>query len=100
MGTPLSALLSQALVSFTIEFDNEAERRMRHRTTLQGGRGPWLVSLVMFSNCMRFVTESGITVRELEALAGTPTNLHGMQRWGYIRIEGSGRERRLRATEA
>jgi hypothetical protein len=29
----LSGLLSQALVAFTIEFDNESERQVPHRTT-------------------------------------------------------------------
>src|SRR5271169_2793720 len=47
---PLSALLSQVLVAFTIEFDNESERQMQHRTTnqhVEGGArvGPWLVSM-------------------------------------------------------
>jgi DNA-binding MarR family transcriptional regulator len=89
---PLSSLLSQALVAFTIEFDNEAERRLPHRTTSYGiastggAPAPWLVSLVMWSNCMRFVDEHGITIRELERAARTPTNLAGMQRWGYIVI--------------
>lgn len=32
---PLATLLSFLLVAFTIEFDNEAERRMRHRTCAQ-----------------------------------------------------------------
>jgi len=32
---PLSALLSQALVAFTIEADNEAEHRLPHRTDLR-----------------------------------------------------------------
>jgi hypothetical protein len=36
---PISALLSQTLVAFTIEFDNEAERRMPHRTTGYGPSG-------------------------------------------------------------
>jgi hypothetical protein len=64
---PLPTLLSQALVAFTIEFDNEFEHRMPHRTTNHGStnhgskRGsrqdPWLVSLVMWSNCMRFAGE-------------------------------------------
>ena len=36
MALPLPALLSRALVAFTIEFDNEFERRMPHRTS----RGP------------------------------------------------------------
>jgi hypothetical protein len=33
---PLPALLSQALVAFTIEFDNEFERQVPHRTTNHG----------------------------------------------------------------
>ncbi len=87
----LSSLLSKALVAFTIEFDNEAEHRLPHRTTNHGATpgtlyAPWLVSMVMWFNCMRFVTEEGITVWELERKARTPTNLAGMQRWGYIRV--------------
>src|SRR5580704_10816956 len=89
---PLPTLLSQALVAFTIEFDNEFERQMPHRTTNHGStagwrQGPWLVSLAMWSNCMRFVGEEGVTAGELEDLARTPTNLNGMQRWGYIVVE-------------
>ncbi len=89
---PLSALLSQVLVAFTIEFDNEFEHQMPHRTTKHGStggsqRGPWLVSMVMWSNCMRFVGEHGVSVRDLEELARTPTNLRGMERWGYIVVE-------------
>ena len=56
---PLSALLSQVLVAFTIECDNEFERQMPHRTSNYGitaGRGtPWLVSMAMWWTCMRFV---------------------------------------------
>ena len=89
----LSALLSQALVAFTIEFDNEAEHRLPHRTTNFGasdhGDGPWLVSLAMWETCMRFVGDEPITVAELETLARTPTNLDGMRRWGYITIDGA-----------
>ena len=85
---PLTALLSQALVAFTIEFDNEFEHQMPHRTSRGGSRqGPWLVSLVMWSNCMQFVGEQGILLTELEKLARTKTNLNGMQRWGYIVVE-------------
>ena len=90
-GLPLSALLSQVLVAFTIELDNEFERRMPHRTTNHGSAAspgaPWLVSLVMWSNCMRFVGREGVPVGELEALARTATNLNGMERWGYIVVE-------------
>ena len=88
---PLSALLSHVLVAFVIEFDNEFERQMPHRTTdhdrTQGqGKVPWLVSMAMWSTCMRFVTADGITVGELARCARTGTNLAGMQRWGYITI--------------
>ena len=92
---PLSALLSQALVAFTIEFDNEAEHRLPHRTTSHGTSGPgdgdatWLVSLAMWENCMRYVTGEPITVADLEARARTGTNLDGMRRWGYVTIDGT-----------
>ncbi len=96
-GIPsLSALLSQALVAFTIEFDNEAEHRLPHRTTDHGasghGDGAWLVSLVMWENCLRHVTDQPITVGELETRARTGTNLDGMRRWGYITIDGAARK--------
>jgi hypothetical protein len=89
---PLTALLSQILVAFTIEFDNEAEHRLPHRTTLQGVsadralHAPWLVSMVMWFNCMQHLGEGPISLRELERRARTETNLHGMQRWGYILV--------------
>lgn len=91
---PLSALLSYALVAFTIELDNEFEHQMRHRTTLRSksdrSSGPWLVSAAMWSTCMRFVSEGGITIRELERAARTTSNLSGLQRWGYITIDDAG----------
>jgi DNA-binding MarR family transcriptional regulator len=95
---PLPTLLSQALVAYTIEFDNEFERRMPHRTTNLGGRqGPWLVSMAMYFNCMQFVCDDDLTVGELEQLARTPTNLDGMRRWGYIVLEpGPGSRSRSR----
>src|SRR6478672_7685960 len=96
---PLSALLSQALVAYTIEFDNEAEHRLPHRTTGHGASGPgdgapapWLVSLAMWENCMRYVTGDPITIGDLEARARTGTNLDGMRRWGYITIDGTARK--------
>jgi DNA-binding MarR family transcriptional regulator len=89
---PLPTLLSQALVAFTIEFDNEFEHRVPHWTTA-GGRpvssshGLWLTSMVMWLNCMRYVGEEWMPVRELERLARTATNLNGMRRWRYINLE-------------
>ena len=97
---PLATLLSHALVAFTIELDNEFERLMPHRTSSKrpASRGdPWLVSLAMWSTCMRFVPDGGVAVRELERLARTTTNLNGMQRWGYVAIGPDGL---VRATTA
>jgi hypothetical protein len=54
---PLPTLLSQALVAFTIEFDNESEHRIAHRTRrgpAAGVRGPWLVSLATWANFMQW----------------------------------------------
>lgn len=88
---PLTALLSQALVAFTIEFDNEADHRMPHYRVTRGESGtqdgPWLVSMVMWFNCMRHVGDEPITVNELERRARTRTNVPGMRRWGYIEVE-------------
>jgi DNA-binding MarR family transcriptional regulator len=83
----ICVLLSQTLVAFTIECDNEAENRMPHRTTADKASpvtGPWLTSLVMYENCLRHVPEEGITVSELIQTARTETNLPGMTRWGYL----------------
>jgi DNA-binding MarR family transcriptional regulator len=93
---PLPTLLSQAFVAFTIECDNEFERQMPHRTTDYGlahpelaaklGYSPWLVSMAMWFNCMKYVDERGIALAELEHAARTPTNFDGMRRWGYITL--------------
>ncbi len=85
---PLPTLLSMALVAFTIEFDNEFEHGTPHRTARYGGpRGAvWLGSLVLWSTCMRFLGEEGLAVGDLKKLAGKKTNLHGLERWGYIRV--------------
>ena len=89
---PLSALLSQVLVAFTVEFDNEAEHQMPHWTTDYGPaagasrKSAWLVSLAMYANCMQFIPEEGIRVIDLVRLARTKTNFPGMLRWGYITI--------------
>jgi hypothetical protein len=83
----LTALLSQVLVAFTIELDNEFEHAMPHRTTMdRSGRGPWLTSAAMYFNCLRYLREDGISVGDLHELAGTTTNLDGMRRWLYISL--------------
>jgi hypothetical protein len=99
---PLSALLSQTLVAFTIEFDNEAERQIRHRTTSHGGTrgGVWLVSMAMWLNCMRYAAEDPIAVGEMQRLARGRTNLDGMRRWGYITLAPDPADRRSKPREA
>jgi hypothetical protein len=94
---PLSALLSQVLVAFTIEFDNEFEQQMPHRTTNHGGlpHAPWLVSMVMWSNFMQFIPEDGLPVSELQRqLRKTSKSMQAWlarmgKWWGYI-VVGAG----------
>ena len=75
---PLSALLSQVLVAFIVEFDNEFERQMPHRTSdhgrMQGpGTVPWLVSMAMWSTCLRFGGETVTALRQaLDRLVSDP----------------------------
>ncbi len=92
---PLTALLSQALVAFTIEFDNAAELAIPNRTTWHPdmhtnappGGGVWLVSMAMWLNSMRYVGAEPITLGEVARLARTGMNLDGMRRWGYITVD-------------
>jgi hypothetical protein len=74
--------LSAAFVAFVIEVDDALEARR------PAGKGPWLTSVAMWRNCMQWVPASGISVAELTATARTPTDLHGMRRWGYVEVEG------------
>jgi hypothetical protein len=127
VSLPLPALLSQALVAFTIEFDNAAEVQMQHRTTRHGAggsggspprdaaaggpggspprdaagaaadRGVWLTSMAMWLNCMRYVGTEPITLGEVGRLARARTNLDGMRRWGYITVEPGPGDRRYKA---
>ncbi len=103
---PLSALLSQALVAFTIEFDNEFEHKTVHRTTNHGpttapSSAPWLVSMAMWIKFLRFVPDSGITVREFQQLASltnkeAKTWLTRMSTWWrYVTVQKNGAEHPL-----
>jgi hypothetical protein len=80
----VSVLLSQMLVAFTIEFDNQFEHRM-----LQSGYAGALLSLVVWSNLMRFLTTGDVSVRELAAQAlTTEDQLKGevgcLERWRFV----------------
>jgi hypothetical protein len=92
LGVPLPTLLSQALVAFVIELDNEFEERMPHWTTDFGGLkgSPWLTSAAMYSNCLAWLPDEGVSIRELERRARTHTILEGMRRWGYITVRPDG----------
>ena len=84
--TPLSTWLSQALVAYVIELDNEFEERFA-----RAGAGARVVSVAMWSNLLRFVGD-GISVGELPAAVGAPksrvlSTLGGMERWRYITLD-------------
>lgn len=96
-------MLSQLLVAFTIEFDNEFEHRTPHRTTdfspppVSSSRSsgvPWLVSMPMWSLVLQFVPLEGIPVRELLPRVSLPKKLTQnllvrlSKWWGYLTIEG------------
>lgn len=95
---PLCALLSQALVAFTIEFDNEFEHQTPHRTTNHSSTSPsaaapWLVSMAIWIHFLRFVPDRGIEVGEFQQLTSlTKTELKVWltrlsKWWGYVAIQ-------------
>ncbi len=86
---PLSTPLSHLLVAFTVEFDNELDHRLNAADV--GHRLP--ISMVMWSNFLRFVGD-GITVGELPAATGIPksrtlSTLGGLERWRYVFVSPS-----------
>ncbi len=86
---PLPTLLSQSLVAFTIEFDNEAENLVQHWTTegtARGARhGVWLASQAMWANFLQYIPPEGVRFGDVEAMARL-TNLGGLQRWRYVDV--------------
>jgi len=97
-GKPLSALLSQILVAYTVEHDCEFERR-----TLQTQGGGARLSLVLWLNMLRFLTHGPISVRDLASRAlsdkaAVAAALGCLERWGVVALQterragfGSGR---------
>lgn len=95
--TPLSTLLSWALVAFTIEADNEFESTTPHVTTrsrqeVAPGSLPWLTSMTTWYSCLQYVPDGGIALPELERLSLGQCRLRGsnpgMVRWGYLTVDG------------
>jgi hypothetical protein len=81
---PLPAALSKLLVAFTIEFDNEFEKRM-----INSGFPGVRLSLIVWTNLLRFISEYGISVCELSSLAFASKEtirleLGCLERWGII----------------
>jgi DNA-binding MarR family transcriptional regulator len=90
--------MSQALVAFTVEFDNEFERRMG-----ESGNPGARLSLVVWSNLMRFLAEGGMSVRDLAARALAPQErikfqLGCLERWGFIVLQPNSANDRTNAT--
>jgi hypothetical protein len=95
---PLSALLSQILVAYTVEIDCEFERRMLQMQS-RGAR----LSLVIWLNLLRFLADGPVSVRTLASRALTPetgaiATLGCLERWGVVELQpgmragfGSGR---------
>jgi hypothetical protein len=91
--TPLSIPLSQLLVAFTIELDNEFEHRFA-----QAGGGARVASVVMWSNFLRHVGD-GITAGDLPEATGLPkarvlSTLGGMERWRYVSVGPASKTKR------
>lgn len=92
---PLNALLSHALVAFTIEFDNEFERRLIEPTgeTFKiWKREVFLVSLAMWANFLRFLADGEKPVAELARLGccdgqRMKSVLNGFRRWRLVVVE-------------
>src|SRR3984957_2061309 len=84
---PLSALLSQALVTYTVELDNDFELGMS-RAGFPGAR----LSLVVWTNLIRFIPEDGISVRDLQTTSLASEDrlrfqLGCLERWGFIYLQ-------------
>jgi hypothetical protein len=94
---PLSALLSQILVAYTVELDSEFERRMVETQAVAR------LSLVIWLNVLQFLVDGPVSVRTLasRALAAEEQRkvpLGCLERWGFILLQpgrragfGSGR---------
>jgi DNA-binding MarR family transcriptional regulator len=87
---PLSTLLSQVLVAYTVEFDNLSELALPHHTTdahEPHPDTPWLVSYFCWANVLQYVGPDGLTVAALRERARTThLLLEGLRRWRYLRV--------------
>jgi hypothetical protein len=96
---PLSVLLSWAWIAHVMEIDNAVEAAGAERTEKL-----FKVSVPMWANALRLISEEGITAADLRGRAGASCNLGGLERWGWISVgdqpgrrPGYGTNRGLRA---
>ena len=91
----LTALLSQTLIAYTIEFDNQFEAEVPHRISLgesSPSKKPYLVSLAMWANFLSLVDEDGITVAEFRHRTGFTAAQASQwitrmtKWWGYLTV--------------
>jgi hypothetical protein len=92
MPASLSSSLSQVLVAFAIEFDNEFELQLQ-RTYAR----PFLTSIVMWSNVMQYVPENGVSIEEVACRGRLLTKpltslVGGLERWGYLSVDEDPRD--------
>ena len=84
---PLSALLSQVLIAFTLELDDEFEKQM-----CESGYAGASLSVVIWSTLMRFLADANPSVRELAAQSLSSEKrmkfeLGCLERWSFITLE-------------
>lgn len=85
LNRPLSALLSQALIAYTFDFDAALEEMFRR----VGQKAP--PSLAMWANVLRFIGEDGVALQALPSLSGIAkpaikSTVDYLQRHGWIEI--------------
>jgi hypothetical protein len=83
--TPLTTLLSWVWVAHTIEVDNMFEAMSSELV----GRH-FRISLPMWTNALRFISEDGITIDELQMRARAASNIGGLERWRWISVGDGG----------
>jgi hypothetical protein len=87
MPRPLSALVSQVLVAFTVELDNEFERQIA-----AAGHPGARLSLMVWLNLLRFVPDDGRPVGDLVAESLLEPSqiklmLGCLERWGFVTLQ-------------
>jgi hypothetical protein len=81
LKVPLTALLSWAWVAYVIEVDNAVEAAgSEHVGRLLN------ISLPMWANGLRLISEQGITLGQLHHDARAQCNVGGLERWGWIAV--------------